>query len=76
LLLSVMIGGFLLFSREMQNRKILQKLFTTPITSVKNMTGYGTWKETCQGLGSSKTKQRLSYCHPNSITRALSSDPN
>jgi len=76
LLLSVMVGGFLLFSQKMQEKKVLQKLFSTPITSLRNMTGFGTWKETCQGLGSSKSAQRLSNCHPNSISRDLSSDPN
>jgi len=76
LLLSVLVTGFMLFTNLIKQKQLLPKLFSTPITSLKNMAGYGTWQETCQGLGSSKSPQRLSNCHPNSITRALSSDPN
>jgi len=76
LLLSVLITGFILFTKTVREKQLLPRLFNAPITSLKNMAGYGTWRETCQGLGSSKSPQRLSNCHPNSITRALSSDPN
>lgn len=76
LLMSVLVGAFILFSNTLREKKLISKLFAQPIGSIRNMTGYGTFKETCTGLGGSRSQQRLSNCHPNSVSRALSSDPN
>ena len=76
LLMTVLLGGFFTVTKIIRDKQMIGKLFGTGITSIRNMTGYGTFKESCQGLGSSKSKQTLSHCHPNSISRALSSDPN
>lgn len=76
LLMSVLVGTFLVFSRTMQENKVIQKLFDKPMKSLSNMTTYGTWKEDCQGFGKSKQKLNLANCHPNSINRGLSSNPN
>ena len=76
LLMSVLIGGFLLFTKTMQENKVIQKLFTKPIVSLRTMTAYGTWKEDCIGFSKSKQKFNQSNCHPNSIHRGLSSNPN
>lgn len=76
LLMSVLVGAFLLFSRVMQQNKVIQKLFDKPMKSLSNMTTYGTWKEDCQGFSKKKAKFSLANCHPNSINRGLSSNPN
>lgn len=76
LLLSVLVGLFFTVSNTIKEKKVISRLFEPTIGSVKNMTAYGTWKESCLGLGSGKRQQKLSNCHPNSINRALSSNPN
>ena len=75
LLLAVLIGGFMAFTSVVKKEKLLVKLFQKPVQSMRNMTGFGTFRESCEGLGANKKKQNLSQCHPNSITRALSSKP-
>lgn len=76
LLMSVLISTFVFLTGQLRQRQVFQNLFTKPIVSLRNMTGYGTFKENCKGLGASGAAQKLSNCHPNSITRSLSSDPN
>lgn len=75
LLLAVLIGTFMFVTGIIKEKKMMVKLFSGPVKSMRNMTGFGTFRESCEGLGSNKKKQNLSHCHPNSISRALSSDP-
>ena len=73
---AVVVGCFLAFTKIVREQQLVQKIFQKPITNLRTMVGYGTWKESCKGLGSSSAAQRLANCHPNSISRALSSNPN
>lgn len=74
LLMTVLLGGFMFLTGEVQKRNLLANLFKKPIESVKTMTAYGTWKsDGCTAPG--KSKQTLGKCHPNSIARSLSSNP-
>lgn len=75
LLLAVLIGTFMFVTGIVKKEKMLTKLFQKPVLSLRNMTGFGTFRESCEGLGANKKKQNLSQCHPNSISRALSSKP-
>lgn len=75
LLLAVLIGTFMFVTGTIKKKGMIAQLFGGPIKSMRNMTGYGTFRESCEGLGSNKRRQNLSQCHPNSISRALSSDP-
>ncbi len=75
LLLALLIGTFMFVTGKIKQQKMITKLFSGPVKSMRNMTGFGTFRESCEGLGANKKKQNLSQCHPNSISRALSSDP-
>lgn len=75
LLMALLIGTFMFVTGIIKEKKMIAKLFSGPIGSVRNMTGYGTFREACEGLGANKRRQNLSQCHPNSVSRALSSDP-
>lgn len=75
LLTAVLIGGFVATTGIIKEKGYISKLFEGPIRSLGNMTAFGTFKQACEGLGSNKKKQTLSHCHPNSVTRALSSKP-
>ena len=75
LLMALLIGSFMFVTGIVKEKKMIQKLFSGPVKSIRNMTGFGTFRESCEGLGANKKKQNLSQCHPNSISRALSSDP-
>lgn len=75
LLMALLIGCFTFVTGVVKEKKMIPKLFSGPVKSLRNMTGFGTFRESCEGLGSNKKKQNLSQCHPNSISRALSSDP-
>ncbi len=75
LLTALLVGTFVFATGVIKEKKMISKLFGGPIRSVANMTGFGTFRESCEGLGSNKKKQKLSNCHPNSISRALSSKP-
>lgn len=75
LLLAVLIGTFMFFTKTVSEKKLIPKLFGGPVKSLRNMTAFGTFREKCEGLGANKKAQNLSQCHPNSISRALSSDP-
>lgn len=74
LLMLVLMGSFVLVTQKLKEKQLIQKLTNSSVAKVKSMTAYGTWKETCKSIkgGSSQT---ASNCHPNSINRALSSDP-
>jgi hypothetical protein len=75
LLMSVLVFVFLTLSNTIQEKKLLAKLVEKPMTNLKAMTAYGTWSsEGCTAPG--KSRQTIDKCHPNSIARSLSSDPN
>lgn len=75
LLMTVLLGAFLALTKAMNDNKILQKFVSAPMERVGLMAGYGTWQKECVGQGKSK-KLSLGKCHPNSIQRSLSSNPN
>ena len=74
LLMTLFMGVFALTMKTLRDKQIIQNLTDTSVTKVKNMSEYGTWKQDCKAMkgGSSQT---AANCHPNSINRALSSDP-
>ncbi len=74
LLMTLFAGVFALTMKLIRDKQIIQNLTDTSVTKVKNMSEYGTWKSECKSMkgGSSQT---AANCHPNSINRALSSDP-
>jgi hypothetical protein len=74
LLMTVLMGLFIMVTRKVQKDGMLSKLFSGPIENVATMTAYGTWKKDgCTAPG--KQKQTIGKCHPNSIARSLSSSP-
>ncbi len=75
LLMTVLVGAFLFLTKQVREKQIVQKLATQPMTRLATMSGYGTWKEACSAAGKSN-RETLGKCHPNSIHRSLSSDPN
>ena len=77
LLAIVLTGAFLAAKQELHKNKTVQKLAEKSVGYVKNMSTYGTWKQTgCKPLGSSGSASlKFANCHPNSINRALSSAP-
>ena len=76
LLMTILVGAFLALTKFAREKQFLQNLAGKPIDRIRIMAGYGTWKEQCVALGSGKQKMTLAKCHPNSINRSLSSDPN
>lgn len=76
LLMTVLVGFFAAMTKIARDQKLVEKLVTPSINTVKNMTAYGTWKNEDQGCTApGKTKVTIGKCHPNSIARSLSSDP-
>ena len=74
LLMTILIGAFLVLTKTAREKAWMAQLVSKPMTRVATMSGYGTWQEKCLGQGKS-TSQSLGKCHPNSIHRSLSSDP-
>ncbi|MBC7754579.1 MAG: hypothetical protein H7Z71_10100 [Moraxellaceae bacterium] len=74
LLMTLFIGIFAASMNTLKKKQFVQKLTDTSVAKVKNLSEYGTWKQNCKAMkgGSSQT---AANCHPNSINRALSSDP-
>jgi hypothetical protein len=74
LLMTLFVGVFAFAMNLIRDKQIVQKITDTSVTKVKNLSEYGTWKQDCKAMkgGSSQT---AANCHPNSINRALSSDP-
>jgi hypothetical protein len=74
LLMTLFIGIFSASMKYLRDKQVIQNLTTKSVGKVKNMAEYGTWKQECKAIkgGSSQT---AANCHPNSINRALSSDP-
>ncbi len=73
LLMVVLVGAFLFLTKQLKDKKLLANLVKGPVRSMAAMTAYGTWKDTgCTAPG--KSAVTLGKCHPNSISRSLSSD--
>ena len=74
LLMTLFVGLFAFTMNLIRKKNIVQNLTDTSVAKVKNLSEYGTWKQDCKAMkgGSSQT---AANCHPNSINRALSSDP-
>jgi len=74
LLMTILVGGFMYLTKLIRDNQLVSKLVAKPIQNVATMTAYGTWKsDGCTAPG--KSKQTIGKCHPNSIARSLSSDP-
>lgn len=74
LLMTVLVGLFLAVTNMAKEKQLVQKLVQKPMERVGRMAAYGTWNEGCSAPG--KPKLTTGKCHPNSIARSLSSDPN
>lgn len=75
LLMSVLVGFFIFATNVAREKKLISKLVKEPMRNVAAMTAFGTWKaDGCIAPG--KSKQTIGKCHPNSISRSLSSNPN
>ncbi len=74
LLTVVMVSIFALAVKFLRDRQYIQLLTNDSVGKVKNLSEYGTWKPVCKALKGSAS-QTAANCHPNSINRALSSDP-
>lgn len=74
LLMTVLLSCFFLVTKTIRDKQMISKMVEKPMNSVKAMTGYGTWNaDGCTAPG--KPRQTIGKCHPNSIARSLSSDP-
>lgn len=77
LLMTVLIGAFLVVTNYARDKQLLSGLVQKPIQSLAIMTGYGVWKSSgsdgCKAPG--RAGVSLGKCHPNSIARSLSSNP-
>jgi len=74
LLTTLLVGIFMLATKTLREKQVVQNMTNKSVASVKNMSEYGSWRQECKpakGSGSAKA----AMCHPNSIVRALSSDP-
>lgn len=74
LLLVVLLGVFMLATNYVRERQLLAKLVEGPMRNVSAMVAFGTWRaDGCTAPG--RSRQTIGKCHPNSISRSLSSDP-
>lgn len=74
LLLVVLLGVFMLVSNYVRDKQLLSKLVEGPMRNVSAMVAFGTWRaDGCTAPG--RARQTIGKCHPNSISRSLSSDP-
>ena len=74
LMMVVLLGGFTVLTKTIREKKLLSTFVAKPISSIAAMTAYGTWKDTgCTAPG--KSAVSIGKCHPNSISRSLSSEP-
>jgi hypothetical protein len=75
LLMTVLLGAFLAVTNYVKQKHLLSKLAAGPVANISTMVAFGTWKpDGCTAPG--KSKQTIGKCHPNSIARSLSSNPN
>ena len=77
LLMVVLLGAFLAVTNYARDKKLLSKFVDKPMQSVAIMAGYGVWKSVddtgCKAPG--RPGVSIGKCHPNSIARSLSSNP-
>lgn len=74
LLLVILLGLFMAVTNYAREKKLLSKLVEGPIKNVAAMTAFGTWKpDGCKSA--SGATLTIGKCHPNSISRSLSSSP-
>ncbi len=74
LLMTIFIGTFLFFTKQLREKQTMQNFADVSISKVRNMSEFGAWKNPCSSIKGGPS-QRAANCHPNSINRALSSDP-
>lgn len=77
LLMTILLGVFLAVTNYAKQKNLLANLVEKPVQSLAIMAGFGVWKSG-DGTGCkapNKPKVTLGKCHPNSISRSLSSDP-
>lgn len=74
LLALVLMGVFIKLTSTIREKQMISKMVAKPMQNIATMSGYGTWKSECSAFGKT-AKQTLGKCHPNSIARSLSSDP-
>ncbi|MBC7457181.1 MAG: hypothetical protein H7235_02805 [Bdellovibrionaceae bacterium] len=75
LLMTVLLGAFLVLTKTIREKQIMQKFVSAPMERIGRMAGYGTWNDECRGQGQTGATPRKAKCHPNSIHRSVSSDP-
>lgn len=74
LLMTVLVGAFMFLSNEIKKRQLVSKMVQEPMRNVAAMAAFGTWKaDGCTAPG--KSRVSIGKCHPNSMSRAQSSDP-
>lgn len=74
LLMTVLLGAFALLTKHLKERETIQNLTETSVKHMRYMSQQGTWNEECRPI-KGPGRERAGNCHPNSINRALSSDP-
>lgn len=79
LLMVILVGVFAALTKYARDKKLLSELIQKPMQSLSIMAGFGVWKSAdatigCRAPGSSAGVS-IGKCHPNSIARSLSSDP-
>lgn len=74
LLMTILVGLFLFLTKTMKEKEVLQDFTEKSVKNLKSMTVQGTWKPECKPIKGAG-RERGGNCHPNSINRALSSDP-
>lgn len=78
LLMVVLLGAFIAVTNYAKDKQLLSGLVQKPMQSLAIMAGYGVWKSpdagaACKAPG--RPGVSLGKCHPNSIARSLSSNP-
>ena len=74
LLMTLLMGVLVAASNIAKKNEFGKKLVQDPMERIGRMAAYGTWNKECVAQGKSK-KVSLGKCHPNSMSRALSSYP-
>ena len=74
----VLLGAFMAVTNYAKEKQLLSGLVQKPIQSLAIMAGYGVWKSPDAGTGCKvpgRPGVSIGKCHPNSIARSLSSNP-
>ena len=74
LLMTLLMGILVAVANVAKQKEFGKKLVQDPMERIGRMAAYGTWNKECVAQGKSK-KVSLGKCHPNSMSRALSSYP-